>query len=58
MENNKICEMAWKRYQKEKIGGIGTMRIRNIINQVTYYRKKYGMKKTIKKIISKTQKKL
>ena len=24
-------------------------RIRNVINQVTYYRKKYGMKKTIKK---------
>ena len=29
------------------------MRIKNIINQVTYYRKKYGIKKAIKKIISK-----
>ncbi len=28
-------------------------RIRNVINQVTYYRKKYGMKKTIKKVLSK-----
>ena len=29
------------------------MRIKNIINQVSYYRKKYGLKKTIKKILSK-----
>lgn len=29
------------------------MKIQNIINQVRYYRKKYGLKKTIKKILSK-----
>lgn len=34
------------------------MRIQNIINQVRYYRKKYGIKKTIKKIISKIYTKL
>ena len=28
-------------------------RIKNVINQVRYYRKKYGVKKTIKKILSK-----
>ena len=34
------------------------MRIRNIINQVVYYRKKYGVKKTIRKIISKIKQRL
>lgn len=34
------------------------MRIQNIINQVRYYRKKYGTKKTIKKIISKIYSKI
>lgn len=34
------------------------MRIQNIINQVRYYRKKYGIRKTIKKIISKVYSKI
>lgn len=34
------------------------MRIQNIINQVRYYRKKYGIKKTIKKVISKIYSKI
>ena len=34
------------------------MRIKNIINQVRYYRKKYGIKKTIRKVMSKTYSKL
>ena len=33
-------------------------RIKNVINQVRYYRKKYGIKKTIKKILSKTYAKI
>ena len=33
-------------------------RIKNVINQVRYYRKKYGIRKTIKKIISKTYAKI
>ncbi len=34
------------------------MRIQNIINQVRYYRKKYGIRKTIKKVISKIYSKI
>lgn len=34
------------------------MRIQNIINQVKYYRKKYGIRKTIKKVISKIYSKI
>lgn len=34
------------------------MRVQNIINQVRYYRKKYGIKKTIKKILSKIYSKI
>ena len=34
------------------------MRVQNIINQIRYYRKKYGMKKTIKKILSKIYSKI
>ena len=34
------------------------MRIQNIINQVRYYRKKYGIRKTIKKVISKIYSKM
>ena len=50
--------MARKEHKKKgKLGG-KTVRIQNIIHQVTYYRKKYGIKKTIKKIISKIYAKL
>ena len=34
------------------------MRVQNIINQIRYYKKKYGMKKTIKKILSKIYSKI
>ena len=33
-------------------------RMKNIINQIRYYRKKYGIRKTIKKILSKTYSKI
>ena len=32
--------------------------MKNIINQIRYYRKKYGIRKTIKKILSKTYSKI